>query len=74
MLIYPSETFIRAHADRSNLYYDHSYDRYVRDAVCSACHRTIGEQVKYPDFEKEFIFESVEKNYYKFCPYCGEKL
>lgn len=74
MLIYPSETFIRAHSDKHNPYYNHSYDRYVRDAICSSCHKTIGEQVKYPHFDKEFQFPTTEKNSYKFCPYCGEKL
>lgn len=74
MLIYPKETLIKAHADRRISYYNHSYDRYVRDAMCSSCYKIIGEQVKYPDFDKEFKFEPTEKNHYKFCPYCGEKL
>lgn len=74
MLIHSTETLIRAHADVRQPYYNHHYDRYVRDTMCSECGRTIGEQVKYPYFDKEFKFESVEKNNYKFCPYCGEKL
>lgn len=74
MLIYSTETLIIAHADKRNPYYNHHYDRYVRDAACSKCGRALGEQVKYPDFDKEFKFELVEKNNYKFCPYCGEKL
>lgn len=74
MLIFSTQTLIKAHADKRNPYYNHSYPRYVRDAECSNCGMLIGEQVKYPDFDKEFKFEATEKNGYKFCPYCGKEL
>ena len=72
-MIYSPPTFIKAHQDMSRHYYNHSYDRYVRHAMCSKCGTPIGEQVRYPDFEKEFKFEETEKNSYKYCPYCGNK-
>lgn len=71
-MFYTNERFIKAHQDISRPYYNHSYDRYVRDVLCVACGRTIGEQSKYPDFSKEFYFES-EKDKYTNCPYCGHK-
>lgn len=73
MLVYSKEKSIKAHEDINRPYYNHSYDRYVRDAICGNCGKVIGEQVKYPDFHKEFRFdEEYEKEEYKFCPYCGE--
>ena len=71
-MIYGSERFIRAHQDIGNRYYNHSYDRYVRDALCSGCGKVIGEQDKYPDFGTDFRFDN-EKDNYTHCPYCGHK-
>ena len=71
-MFYGSERFIKAHQDRINPYYNHSYDRYVRDAICGACGKLIGEQSKYPDFDKRFHFRN-EKDNYMYCPYCGHK-
>lgn len=74
MLICAPERLIKAQARSDILYYNHTYNRYVRDTMCSACGSNIGEQVRYPIFKEEFHYEAVEKNSYKFCPYCGEKL
>ena len=74
MLIHSTEKLIPAHMNRNIPYYNHSYDRFVRDTMCSACGMNIGEQLRYPDFKEQFHYESSEKNIYKFCPYCGEKL
>ena len=71
MLFYSSERFIRAHQDTSHSYYNYSYDRYVRDAICSKCGKVIGEQVKYSG-EKIFSFLTYEYRKYNYCPYCGE--
>lgn len=71
-MFYGSVRFIKAHQDTRISYYNHSYDRYVRDALCSECGKIIGEQAKYPDFHKEFYFND-EKNDYEYCPYCGHK-
>jgi hypothetical protein len=75
MLLYSSEKFIRAHQDVSKRYYNYSYDRYVRDAICNKCGAVIGEQERFPDFDNHnhFRFAEDEKNKFKFCPYCGEK-
>jgi predicted amidohydrolase len=74
MLVYSKETFIRAHEDRGDSYKNHSYNRYVRDAICNKCGEIIGEQVKYSDFDKEFYFEDEDKRVWKYCPICAEKL
>ena len=74
MLIYTKPRFIRAHQNPKVSYENHSYDRYVRTAICKECGTTIGEQVKYPDFEKEFTFKDRDMNKYSFCPYCGKQL
>ena len=71
-MIYGNKRLIYAHQDVSRPYYNHSYDRDVRDALCSECGKVIGEQVKYPDFEKDFSFGD-EKDKYTHCPYCGHK-
>lgn len=71
MLFYSRERFIKAHQDVTNPYYNHSYGRYVRDAICSNCGKVIGEQVKY-DIEKTFSFAERDFRDYKHCPYCGE--
>ena len=72
VMIYGSEKFIKAHQDVRNSYYNHSYDRCVRDALCSECGKVIGEQNKYPDFAEEFFFGN-EKDNYTHCPFCGHK-
>lgn len=71
MFIYGEEKFIRAHCGRES-YYNQSYDRIVRECPCSNCDKHLGEQVKYPDFHKDFYFEDDTMNDWKFCPYCGE--
>ena len=72
-MFYSRVKTIKAHQDRSVPYYNHSYDREVRDALCSNCGVVIGEQVKYPDFDKDFHFDSKEKDSFSFCPHCGHK-
>lgn len=71
-MFYGNKRIIYAHQDRNIPYYNHSYDRDVRDAFCSECKKVIGEQVRYPDFSMEFRFEN-EKDKYLHCPYCGHK-
>ena len=73
MLIFGKERFIKAHQDVTRDYYNYSYDRVVKDAICNKCGMVIGEQVKY-EIESEFSFDKDEKNNWKFCPYCGEQL
>lgn len=73
MLIYSPAIMVLAHT-KATPYYNHSYDRYVRNAGCDKCGATIGEQVKYPDFDKEFQFADRDYNKFKFCPYCGSPL
>ena len=70
-MIYGSEIFIKAHMDRTNPYFNHYYDRYVRDGICSKCGRILGEQTKY-DGQENFRFGN-EKDNYRNCPYCGHK-
>lgn len=74
MLGYSPEMYIRAHLDIGNQYYNHSYDRRVRNAYCECCNILLGEQVMYPDFEQEFQFGDRNYSKFKFCPYCGKKL
>lgn len=45
-----------------------------RDAICSNCHKIIDRQIKYRGIDKDFKFSIKEKDEYKNCPYCGEKL
>ena len=71
-MFYGKKRLIRAHQNRNTSYYNHSYDREVRDAICSGCGEIIGEQVNYIDFKKGFQFES-EKDKYTHCPYCGHE-
>lgn len=70
-MFYGNEKFIRAH--QSDIpYYNHHYDRHVREAFCSCCRNVIGEQVKYEFFYEDFKFGN-EKDNYIYCPYCGHK-
>lgn len=71
-MVYGNKRLIYAHQNIMIPYYNHSYDRDVRDALCSRCGKVIGEQVRYPDFEKDFRFGD-EKDKYTHCPYCGHK-
>ena len=71
-MFYGSEKFIKAHQDVRNSYYNHSYDRKIRDAICSSCGKIIGEQDNYIDFKLGFRFGN-EKDDYTHCPYCGHK-
>lgn len=72
-MFYGKTRFIKAHQNRSISYYNHYYDREVRDAICSNCGVIIGEQVKY-DMDKKFHFDDTkEKDNYSYCPYCGHK-
>lgn len=71
-MVYGKERYIKAHQDVSNRYYNHSYDRYIRDALCSKCGNIIGEQNKYPNFGNNFHFDN-EKDRYKYCPFCGHE-
>ena len=73
MILYLEEKLIKAHEDINKPYYNHSYDRYVRDVVCSKCGKQIGEQLKYTD-ENEFHFDNDNVALFAYCPYCGEKL
>lgn len=72
-MVYSSKTFIKAHQDITKPRYNHSYDRYTREAICSACGTVIGEQDHYTDWtEGAWRFQN-EKDNYKFCPYCGHE-
>lgn len=72
-MVYSSKEFIRAHQDVTKRRYNHSYDRYVREAICSSCGKVIGEQDGYVDwYNGEFRFQD-ERDNYKFCPYCGHE-
>lgn len=71
-MFFSNKRLIYAHQDRNRPYYNHSYDRDVRDALCSECGKVIGEQVRYPHFKESFHFED-EKAKYTHCPYCGHK-
>ena len=71
-MFYSKPRFIKAHQDVTKQYYNHSYDREVRDVICSNCGNVIGEQVKYVIWE-EFGFVDAEKDNYICCPYCGHK-
>lgn len=53
-------------------YYDGSYYKDVREALCSECGELIGEQVRYTHIDADFRFRD-EKELYKYCPYCGHK-
>ena len=74
MVVYSKETFIKAHENISIPYKNHSYDRYVRDVICCSCGHSIGEQNKYPVWDKEFSFEDKDKANWEYCPYCGNEL
>ena len=71
-MFYGNKKFIRAHQDIRVPYYNHSYDREVRDALCSGCGKIIGEQIRYPEFDRALSFKN-EKDLYIYCPYCGHK-
>ena len=71
-MIYGHKRFIKAHQDITMPYYNHYYDREVREVICSKCKKTLGEQVKYTDFDKSFRFRN-EKDNYKYCPYCAHE-
>lgn len=73
MLKFANEKFIPAHHDITKEYYNHSYDRKVRDAFCSECETVIGEQVKY-EMDEEFSFVDRKYNDFRYCPNCGELL
>lgn len=74
MLVYSSEKFIQAHEDIRVAYKNHSYDRYVRDAICNSCGSIIGEQVKYTDWKNGFSFVNTDVVGWKYCPFCAEGL
>lgn len=74
MLVYSSERFIRAHEDVRDSHKNHSYDRYVKDAICGSCGTLIGEQAKYPTWDKEFSFVEKERNQWICCPFCGQSV
>ena len=44
-------TFIKAHSGRTS-YYNHSFDRMVRETYCSECMSFIGNQNMYEDKEE----------------------
>lgn len=70
-ILYKNEIFIKANPYEHNYYY-HTHDRWEREAYCD-CGNLIGTQVKYSK-RKKFYYKDIEKEDYKFCPYCGEKL
>lgn len=74
MLVYSRERFIGAHEDIRVAYKNHSYDRYVRDAICNSCGSVINEQVKYANWTKEFVFADKDVKGWRYCPFCGERL
>ena len=70
-LYYGEKEFIKAHQNLANPFYNHSYDREVRYALCQKCKAQIGIQSKYV-MQTEFNF-GCDKDNYKYCPYCGHK-
>ena len=70
-MYYVEKEFIKAHQNVNIPYYNHSYDREVRDVFCKKCKARIGEQAKY-EIQDEYYFHS-EKDHYTHCPYCGHK-
>lgn len=64
-------TFIKAHSGRT-AYYNHSFDRCVREVYCSKCMRFIGKQVMY-EIQEEYSFEDDKIKDYIYCPYCAHK-
>jgi len=50
------------------------YSLYIRDAICTKCHKIIDRQEKYEKIDSDFGFSNNEKKEWKHCPYCGEKL
>lgn len=61
----------------SNPFYageENGYDLDERDAICSNCHEVIDRQRKYRGIDKEFKFSRNNKDKWKHCPFCGEKL
>lgn len=50
---------------------------YKRDAICEACDSRIGTQECYNPKKEKYSFKNcrdIEKNKYKFCPYCGKMI
>lgn len=68
---YQNEVFIKANPYEHNYYY-HTHDRWERDVYCG-CGNLIGTQIRYSRREN-FYYKDVEKNDYRFCPYCGAKM
>jgi DNA-directed RNA polymerase subunit RPC12/RpoP len=66
MLVYSNPVYI---SDNGN-----GYSLDVRDVICSNCGKVIDRQEKYRNIYKDFAFSENEKEQWKFCPYCGEKL
>ena len=64
-------TFIKAHSGRT-AYYNHSFDRCVREVYCSKCFRFISKQVMY-EVQEEYSFEDDRVKNYIYCPYCAHK-
>ena len=64
-------TFIKAHSGRTS-YYNHSFDRCVREVYCAECMKFIGKQVMYED-QDEYNFENDNIKNYIYCPYCAHK-
>lgn len=64
-------TLIKAHSGRTS-YYNHSFDRSIRQVFCYECLGYIGTQVKY-DLQDEYVFEDANVNNYIYCPYCAHK-
>lgn len=66
MLIYSNPFYIK---DNGN-----GYDLDERDAICSNCKKVIDRQKKYRNIDDTFKFSKREKEEWKYCPFCGEKL
>ena len=64
-------TFIKTHSGRTS-YYNHSFDRLVREAYCSECMGFIGHQTMY-DGQEEYHFDDNHVDKYIYCPYCSHK-
>ena len=63
--------FIKAHSG-STAYYNHSFDRMVREVYCDECMSFVGHQTMYEE-QEEYHFNDIYVDKYVYCPYCAHK-
>jgi DNA-directed RNA polymerase subunit RPC12/RpoP len=66
MLIYSDSFYAKSNGN--------GYDLDERDAICSNCNNILDRQIKYRTIDTKFRFSTNEKDKWRNCPYCGEKL